>query len=90
MGGKKIDVYKVAHHSYNPNNKEHALKALNPLHGVVTNHKSRSSTSEARKRILNYTRITSKTLRYTATGTIILTIDFSGSLDFQKLGADQL
>ena len=85
----KVAVYKVAHHSYDRNNKESALKRINPKYGIVTNHKNRSSTSKARSRILNYTRITSKTLRYTATGTVILTIGSDGSFNFKKLPADE-
>lgn len=85
----KCSVYKVAHHSYSPNNSVEALKILNPKEGIVTNQLNRSGTGDARTRILENTRINSKNLRYTASGTVILTIDESGVHDYKKLAEDK-
>ena len=84
----KIDFYKVAHHLYSPNNSVTAMKILNPSSAVATTQKGYGKNIDARDRVLNNSRVTDKTLRYTADGTVILTIGVDGNFTFNKLGAD--
>ena len=84
----KIDLYKVAHHLYSPNNSVTAMKILNPSSAVATTQKGYDKSIAARDRVLNNSRVTDKTLRYTADGTVILTIGVDGNFTFNKLGAD--
>lgn len=84
----KIDFYKVAHHLYSPNNSVTAMKILNPSSAVATTSKGYDKSIDSRNRILNNSRVTDKTLRYTADGTVILTIGVDGNFTFNKLGAD--
>lgn len=85
----KIDFYKVSHHMYSPNNSVTAMKFLNPAYAVVTNRKGNVNTSNSRARILNNTKVTDQTLRYTADGTVILTINTEGKFSFNKLAEDK-
>lgn len=84
----KIDFYKVAHHLYSPNNSVTAMKILNPSYAVATTQKGYDKSIAARDRVLNNSRVTDKTLRYTADGTVILTIGAEGNFSFSKLGKD--
>lgn len=84
----KIDFYKVAHHLYSPNNSVTAMKILNPSYAVATTQKGYDKSIAARDRVLNNSRVTDKTLRYTADGTVILTIGAEGKFSFSKLGKD--
>ena len=84
----KIDFYKVAHHLYSPNNSVTAMKILNPSSAVATTQKGYGKNIDARDRVLNNSRVTDKTFRYTADGTVILTIGVDGNFTFNKLGAD--
>ena len=85
MGKNSIDVYKVAHHSYNTNNSEEALKSLNPKNAVVTNKKDRSGTTEAAKRINKYITAAKGKMYYTESGTVVLNITEKGNMSFTKL-----
>ena len=84
----KIDFYKVAHHLYSPNNSVTAMKILNPSYAVATTQKGYDKSIAARDRVLNNSRVTNKTLRYTADGTVILTIGVDGNFSFNKLAQD--
>lgn len=85
MGKNSIDVYKVAHHSYNTNNSEEALKSLNPKNAVVTNKKDRSGTTEAAKRINKYITAAKGKMYYTESGTVVLNVTEKGIISFTKL-----
>ena len=84
----KIDFYKVAHHLYSPNNSVTAMKILNPSSAVATTQKGYGKSIDARDRVLNNSNVTDKTLRYTADGTVILTIGVDGNISFNKLSQD--
>ena len=84
----KIDFYKVAHHLYSPNNSVTAMKILNPSSAVATTQKGYDKSIDARDRVLNNSNVTDKTLRYTADGTVILTIGVDGNFSFNKLSQD--
>lgn len=83
----KVDFYKVAHHSYSPNNDNEALKYLKPKECVVTNTipSKKASTKGAHDRVLKYV----SKFNYTASGTVILTIAEDGELLYNKLGEDK-
>ncbi len=82
-----VDFYKVAHHSYSPNNAAKALEYLRPKECVVTNTSpgNKPSTKDANTRIKRYT----SKFQYTASGTVILTIAEDGKLLYNKLGEDK-
>lgn len=82
-----IDFYKVSHHSYSPNNSSTALAKLKPKECVVTNTtpSKKPSTKAAHDRIAKYT----KTFRYTASGTVILTVAENGKFAYNKLAEDK-
>ena len=84
----QVFFYKVAHHSYSPNNSVSAMKKLNPQYGAVTNLKHRTGTDKARSRILNNTRINDSRLKYSENGTLIYTFTSSGEMKYNKLGND--
>lgn len=84
----QVFFYKVAHHSYSPNNSVSAMKKLNPQYGAVTNLKHRTGTDESRSRILNNTRINDSRLKYSENGTLIYTFTSSGEMKYNKLGND--
>ena len=73
---------------YSPNNSVTAMQILNPSSAVATTSKGYDKSIDSRNRILNNSRVTDKTLRYTADGTVILTIGVDGNFTFNKLGAD--
>lgn len=84
----KVDVYKVAHHSYgykNINNSSEALTYLKPTYSVVTNSKNKLNTVNAHKRIVEYGGTKEENFYYSADGTVILNIEENGNMTFQKL-----
>ena len=61
---------------------------MNPSSAVATTQKGYGKSIDARDRVLNNSNVTDKTLRYTADGTVILTIGVDGNISFNKLSQD--
>lgn len=78
-----VDVYKASHHGLDGANNETAMSYLAPKYAVITNSKNCNGTSNARNRILKYTK-TSNNIYYTASGTVTLNIESNGNLKFTK------
>ena len=77
-----IDVYKVAHHGYvSFNNHQKALNTLKAEYAVVTNNRSRSSIAVSR---IKHSNSNFQKVYYTPEGTVTLTINPSGEMNFTQ------
>ena len=85
----QVDFYKAAHHGYRFNAHKEDLRIINPKYTVITNSKNRKDVPEGVKKIQDYTRVTKDTTYYTASGTVILTIQPDGNMIFTKLNEDK-
>ena len=85
----QVDFYKAAHHGYRFNAHKEDLKIINPEYTVITNSKKRKDVPEGVKKIQDYTRVDGDTTYYTASGTVILTIQPDGNMIFTKLNEDK-